>query len=111
MPEEKHKTPHKNSKKEQDKPDFVYDPESDEFQQSREALALELDPMKNNSDNTLLDPKLLQKKAKRKKRIKRTIIFTLLFLLLLGAGVFTYLAIKAGKISTNPFNLSSKLKG
>ena len=111
MPEEKNKPLGKNSKKHQDKPDFVYDPESDEFEQSREALALELDPMKNIPDNTLLDPKLLQKKAKRKKRIKRTIIFTLLFSLLLGAGVFTYLAIKAGKISTNPFNFSSKLKG
>ena len=93
------------------KPDFVYDPENDEFQQSEDSLAQELDPMNSNASNTLLDPKLLQKKAKRKKRIKRIIIFTLLFLLLLGGGIFTYLAFIAGKISTNPFNFSSKLRG
>ena len=106
------KKPKRSQPKEHEaKPDFVYDPENDEFQQSEDSLAQELDPMNSNASNTLLDPKLLQKKAKRKKRIKRIIIFTLLFLLLLGGGIFTYLAFIAGKISTNPFNFSSKLKG
>ena len=91
-------------------PEFVYDPEKDKHNhhKSEDILASELDPLKQ--ENQILDPKL-ERRAKRRKRIKRFILFTLLFLLIAGGAAFAYLATRAGKISTNPFNFSTKLKG
>lgn len=89
-------------------PEFVYDPSKNKDNDDGASLAYELDPMKNN--NQILDPKL-QKRTKRRKRIKKFIIFTLIFLLIAGGAGFAYFILKAGKITTNPFNFSTKLKG
>jgi LCP family protein required for cell wall assembly len=111
MPDKSNK-PHKKAKKEESQPDFVYDSEKHSQDDSEKSLANELDPM-NNTDlldtpNNKPDP---DKKAKRKKKIKKGIIFTIIFLLLVGGGIFAYLFLKAGKISTNPFKFNTKLKG
>lgn len=89
-------------------PEFVYDPEKDKNNADEATLASELDPL--NQENQILDPKF-EKRAKRRKRIKRFFIFTLLFLLIAGGAAFAYIATRAGKITTNPFNFSTKLKG
>jgi LCP family protein required for cell wall assembly len=113
MPEEKSKSKHKGkSKVKKASPDFVYDP-SKHHEAEENSLATELDPMRHqnhNQDNRLLEEKR-EKKAKRKKRIKKGFLITLLLLLLAGGGIALYLFLKAGKISTNPFKLSTKLKG
>jgi len=107
-----HKKPtheHSNEDKEV-KPDFVYDPDEDKVHKNatKQTLAEELDPMLK--DNSLMDAKM-KKRAKRRKRIKRIGIFALISLFVaLGVGFF-YFVFKAGKISTNPFNFSTKLKG
>lgn len=117
MPENHKKAP-KNAPKPKTKvtdiepePLFVYDPETDkrEFKKHSETeLAAELDPMKK--DNRILDEKF-ERKAKRRKRFKRA-FFTILILLILGlAGIAAYLFFHASKISANPFNFSTKLKG
>ena len=108
--EKAHKKPHQpaHNKETEPEPEFVYDPEKDKHNRSETQLANELDPI--TQENQILDPKL-EKRAKRRKRIKRFILFTLLFLLIAGGAIFAYLATRAGKISTNPFNFSTKLKG
>lgn len=92
-------------------PDFVYDPSQNE-ETIDNSLAEELDPMKNGDQviNNQNNEKH-EKKKKRKKRIKRGILITFLLLLLAGAGILAYFIFKAGKISTNPFNFATKLKG
>jgi len=111
MPEKSDKAP-KKAKQKETEPDFVYDPEEHMGDDSEKNLASELDPMNNSN---LLDKPAKKsdqgKKAKRKKRIKKTILFTFLFLILVGGGIFGYLFLKAGKISTNPFKFNTKLKG
>lgn len=111
--DKKHSKPKKPPSRSTDSesPDFVYDPSAHHAKQGS-SLASELDPMNNKhkSDNRIMEDKT-EKKAKRKKRIKRGILITLLIILLIGGGIFAYLFLKAGKISTNPFNLSTKLKG
>lgn len=91
-------------------PEFVYDPEKDKLNHNSKEnlLANELDPL--NQESQIISPKF-EKRAKRRKRIKRFILFTLLFLLIVGGATFAYLVSRAGKISTNPFNFSTKLKG
>ncbi len=91
-------------------PEFVYDPEKDKHNHSKseDVLASELDPL--NQENQILDPKL-ERRAKRRKRTKRFVLFTLLFLLIAGGAAFAYIATRASKISTNPFNFSTRLKG
>lgn len=109
MPEDKKGLhPKKHQSKKSEGPDFVYDPEGEKSPEGKDDLALELDPMMK--DNQILDNKF-EKRAKRRKRIKRFGIFMLLSLFVAaGIGLY-YFASKAGKISTNPFNFSSKLKG
>lgn len=111
MAESKEKPSHKHSNDSKEvKPDFVYDPDKDKVHKhaTKESLAEELDPMLK--DNNLMDAKM-KKRAKRRKRIKRIGIFALIALFVaLGVGFF-YFVLKAGKVSTNPFNFSTKLKG
>jgi len=111
MPDKSDKAP-KKAKQKETEPDFVYDPEKHMGDDSEKDLASELDPMNNSN---LLDKPAKKsdqdKKAKRKKRIKKTILFTFLFIILVGGGIFAYLFLKAGKISTNPFKFNTKLKG
>lgn len=90
------------------KPEFVYDPGGKKNTTHEAILASELDPM--NQENQILDPKF-EKRSKRRKKFKRFIIFILIISLITGGGIFTYLFMKAGKITTNPFNFSTKLKG
>jgi LCP family protein required for cell wall assembly len=92
------------------KPDFVYDPDNKDQNNSDEEslLASQLDPM--GKEDQIIDPKL-EKRARRRKKAKRIILFVLLFIFLAGGGAFAYLFSRANKISTNPFNFSTKLKG
>ncbi len=90
-------------------PDFVYDPDdNNDSLEAEDFLASELDPM--SKEDQILDPKL-EKRAKRRKKIKRIMLFMVLFFFIAGAGIFGYLFLKAGKISTNLFNFSTRLKG
>lgn len=106
MAESKNSHTHKKTEHQEDeKPDFLYDPKGDKGDQDNK-LAEELDPMGNN----LMDKKM-EKRSKRRKVIKRVGIFALIALFVaMGVG-FYYFASKAGKISSNPFNFSTKLKG
>lgn len=111
MAESKHKPTNTDDMKEKKvDPDFVYDPENDKSNKhaTKQTLAEELDPMLK--DNKLMDAKM-EKRAKRRKRIKRIGIFALISLFVALAAGAVYFVMKAGKISTNPFNFSTKLKG
>lgn len=109
MAEPKHSQRHHDDHSKQgEKPDFVYDPKGDKGEPDQKSkLAEELDPLGQNS----LYDKKMEKRSKRRKIIKRIGVFALISLLLaVGFGLY-YFASRAGKISTNPFNFSTKLKG
>lgn len=112
MPNKKHLS---DKSKGKELPDFVYDPENDKSDSSSNELADELDPLEHEHEHEYEDDLMIsdkqEKKAKRRKKIKKVIIFLLIFALLAGGGIFFYLFTKAGKISSNPFNFNTKLKG
>lgn len=97
------------------KPDFVYDPLKDKGKQVPGAaissdLAFATNP--NGKSHISTDFSDLQKPPKPLwRRIMRVVLIILGVLALIAAAIALYLFIKAGKISTNPFDFSSKLKG
>lgn len=98
-------------------PDFVYN--TDKNKDDRDAkksnhedsLAKELSYINNNESDSSMEFEDLTKKPKKKKKLKAFVITFLIILILSGIGIFAYFASKAGKVSTNPFNFSTKLKG
>ena len=112
MPDKKDNSPKNKPSKAEPKPDFLYDPDEHQAKSSETSLASELDPMNNTKDSNMENPKKDPlKKAKRKKKIKKGIFLVLIFIILVTGGIFGYLFLKAGKISTNPFKFNTKLKG
>ena len=97
-------------------PDFIYDTENQTDSNSRqeESLASQLSYMgggNNNESDESMGFEDIANKPKKKKKWKVFLVVLLILGILSGIGVFAYLASKAGKVSTNPFNFSTKLKG
>ncbi|MDQ5943604.1 MAG: hypothetical protein QG675_372 [Patescibacteria group bacterium] len=103
------------AKKNPQKPDFVYDPLKDKGKKvPGEIVSSDLEFNKNSMAKTHISTDFsdLQKPPKpRWRRIMRIVLIVLGVLAAIAAAIALYLFLKAGKISTNPFDFSSKLKG
>jgi LCP family protein required for cell wall assembly len=118
--------------KKSQQPDFTYDPVKDKKQAGKRAIDFVYTPKSgktnnNKSDGTTkggLDQVGADKKnpmdteiinlnnPKPKKKRWKIVVFVLALLGLLGLiGYFVYLFMNLSSVSTNPFDLSSKLKG
>lgn len=97
------------------KPDFVYDPLKDKGKKlPGETVNNDLEFSKNTMAKTHISADFsdLQKPPKpRWRKIMRIILIVLGVLALIAGAIALYLFLKAGKISTNPFDFSGKLKG
>ncbi len=97
------------------KPDFVYDPLKDKGKNlPGDTVSNDLEFNKNTMAKTHISADFsdLQKPPRPLwRKIMRIVLIVLGLLAVIAAGIALYLFLKAGKISTNPFDFTSKLKG
>ena len=97
------------------KPDFVYDPLKDKGKKVPGAnVSSDLEFNNNTMAKTHISTDFsdLQKPPRPLwRKIMRVILIILGVIAVIAAGMALYLYLKAGKISTNPFDFTSKLKG